>query len=220
MIATTILGAAAIALALLLATSWSPAVRRGVSVPVARSPRAPAPHQASLVDVAERTSRDVRSGMALRSALLDALAEHPGCLRPLHDRLVRGAPLAQALRTPAGGDSQTLSDDAAFVMHGLQLAADTGGAMADTLDRVVAVVRERRAWRAERHAQAAQARLSARMLTALPLAVAFWGLASGPRVRHAYVESPATGVLTAVGVVLNLTGWWWMHRLVRGPLPR
>ena len=108
------------------------------------------------------------------------------------------------------------SSDAAFVVHGLQLAVDTGGAMADTLDRVVAVVRERQAWRAERHAQAAQARLSARMLTVLPLVVAVWGVASGPRVRHAYAQSPATWVLTGIGVALNLIGWWWMSRLVRG----
>jgi Flp pilus assembly protein TadB len=79
------------------------------------------------------------------------------------------------------------------------------------------VVRERQAWRAERHAQAAQARLSARMLTVLPLVVAGWGLVSGPRARQTYVESPATSVFAGLGVALNLVGWMWMRRLVRGP---
>jgi tight adherence protein B len=165
----------------------------------------------SLVDIIERTSRDVRSGVSLRPALIDATGQQPELLGGLHDLLVRGVPVRQALDQLAG----TQTGDERFVVHGLRLAADTGGATADTLDRVVAVVRERQAWRAERHAQAAQARLSARMLTVLPMVVAIWALASGPRVRQAYAL-PATGVLTTLGVMLNIVGWWWMRRLVRG----
>jgi tight adherence protein B len=167
--------------------------------------------QSVLVEMVERTSRDVRSGTALRVALLDATRDRPDLLPTLHQQLARGVPVGLALE----GLGTLPSKDAEFVVHGLQLAVDTGGAMADTLDRVVAVVRERQAWRAERHAQAAQARLSARVLTVLPPIVAVWGIASGPRVRHAYAQSPATAVLTGIGVALNLVGWWWMSRLVR-----
>lgn len=169
--------------------------------------------EGDLTDVIEHTARDVRSGMALRSALIDALRRQPGQLSGLLDRLDHGVGLNQALAAhePSTGDAR-------FVVHGLRLAAETGGAVADTLDRVVAVVRERQVWRSERHAQASQARLSARMLTVLPIAVAAWGLLSGPRARDAYADSPATIVLSAFGVVLNITGWWWMRRLVQGPV--
>jgi tight adherence protein B len=201
-------------LAVLLGAAGSQPAPRRVDRERSSTPDHPAGDPASLVDLVERTSREVRSGTSLRPALLDAARQSPDSLPGLHDLLSSGTPLRQALDEIHGRQS----DDARFVVHGLRLAADTGGAMSDTLDRVVAVVRERQAWRAERHAQAAQARLSARMLTVLPMAVAVWGLASGPRVRQAYAL-PATGVLTGIGVVLNLVGWWWMHRLVRGREP-
>jgi tight adherence protein B len=192
------------------AVASRPAPRRGDRRPSSHATdRTSVP--TALVDLVERTSRDVRSGVSLRTALVEASAHSPHVLPGLHDRLSRGVPLQHALDEIGA----TESSDARFVVHGLRLAADTGGALADTLDRVVAVVRERQAWRAERFAQAAQARLSARMLTVLPMAVALWGLASGPRVRQAYAL-PATAVLTCIGVALNLVGWWWMRRLVRG----
>lgn len=169
--------------------------------------------QTDLIAMVERTSREVRAGAAIRSALQSTLQLHPTLLRSLAEQLSRGASLPQAL-----ADTQpTVRGDEAFVLHGLRLTVDNGGAMADTLDRVVAVVRERHVWRGERHAQAAQARLSAQMLTVLPMAVAVWGVVSGPRVRQAYVESATAGVMAVVGVVLNVTGWWWMRHLVRGP---
>jgi tight adherence protein B len=213
---TVLIVLATTAAALLLGSAWSQQSPRPLHHTSARAADRVAGGKAlqptALIEMVERTSRDVRSGASLRLALLEATRGKPLLLPGLHDHLARGASVGQALAQV--GDP--LANDAAFVVHGMQLAADTGGAVADTLDRVVAVVRERQAWRAERHAQAAQARLSARMLTVLPLVVAVWAVISGPRVRHAYAHSPATSILAAVGIALNLLGWWWMSRLVRG----
>jgi tight adherence protein B len=207
-----IVGASIAAVVLLASTGSLPAARRPATRLRAAGSRS-VPDHAALVDAIERTARDVRSGVALRVALVDALQRHPGLLVPVVDELGRGASLHDALTLPMARPNP----DTEFVLHGLRLAADTGGATAETLDRVVGVVRERQVWRGERYAQAAQARLSARMLTVLPIAVAGWSVASGPRVRQAYADSPVTGALAIIGVLLNLTGWWWMRRLVRGP---
>jgi len=69
---------------------------------------------------------------------------------------------------------------------------------------------------ARRVIQSAQARLSARVLTLLPVAFAGWGIATDSRVRAAYAMSPLPGACTACGLLLDLAGWWWMRRLVRG----
>ncbi|MEZ5250945.1 MAG: hypothetical protein R2713_17555 [Ilumatobacteraceae bacterium] len=82
------------------------------------------------------------------------------------------------------------------------------------LERTSVVVRERRAWRAERLAQAAQARASARVLTLLPLAFAGWSVLSSPSVRAAYTTSGVVVVLSLIGVILNAIGWWWMRRVI------
>jgi tight adherence protein B len=165
-----------------------------------------------MVELLERSSRDVRSGAALRTALIDALDHDPTTLPALRARLARGDSLVGAL-----ADVAPRNADDRVMVHALQLAATTGGSVADTLERVVAVMRERQAWRDERSSHAAQARLSARMLTMLPIAVALWGVVSSPSVRHVYATSPAAAVATGLGVLLNLIGWSWMRHLVRGP---
>jgi tight adherence protein B len=87
------------------------------------------------------------------------------------------------------------------------------------LERAAAVLRERRAWRAERVAQSAQARLSARILTILPLAVGLWAVLTSARVRAAYVSSPVPLVAAVAGVALDLCGLWWMRRIVARGVP-
>jgi Flp pilus assembly protein TadB len=84
------------------------------------------------------------------------------------------------------------------------------------LEQAGGVLRERRAWQYERHAQAAQARLSARVLTWLPMAFAAWGIATSGRVRAAYSATPLTVWCTSAGIALNIVGWWWMRRIITG----
>ncbi|MBI5088320.1 MAG: type II secretion system F family protein [Actinobacteria bacterium] len=163
----------------------------------------------ALVHLLEAVSRDLRSGLTFRTALLQQLDDQPHLLPAVREALASGAPARDAL-----GAHRTDPGDGALVVHGLRIAAEAGGAASEILDRTIAVVRERRAWRSERHAQAAQARLSARVLTTLPVVVCAWGLATSPRVRAAYTDSSVTVVLTGIGAALNLVGWWWMRRLV------
>jgi tight adherence protein B len=162
-----------------------------------------------LVDVLDAMSRDIRSGVSFRSALLDALADDPQVLPDARAALSAGRAVDEAL----GLEAATSGDQALFV-HALRVAARTGGAAGDTLDRTASVLRERLAWRDERRAQSAQARLSARVLTVLPPVVCGWGLLTSGRVRTAYATSSFALLLGAVGVALNLAGWWWMRQLV------
>lgn len=206
-------GTTATALVVVVGTRWAQPAARRTARDTAPVDRRRGTHP--MVELLERISREVRSGAAMRTALVDALEQDHDAFPVLRERLSRGGSVLAAL-----DDVSTHSPDERMVVHALQLTAATGGGTADTLDRVVSVLRERQAWRDERHAQAASARLSARMMTVLPIAVALWGVASGPRVREVYASSPAAAVATAVGVGLNLLGWWWMRRLVRGPEAR
>lgn len=164
-----------------------------------------------VVDVAERIARDVRSGASLRSAVEHAAGTAPGLLGEVADALVRQAPLRDALSA-----HRPTHDERDLLVHALTLGAAHPEVASQVLDRTATVVRERRAWRLERRAQAAQARASARVLTLLPLAFAGWGALSSDSVRDAYASSPATTAVALVGVVLNLVGWLWMRHVVGG----
>jgi Flp pilus assembly protein TadB len=76
------------------------------------------------------------------------------------------------------------------------------------------VLRERRAARAERRAHGAQARLSARVLTVVPICFAAWSAVASERTRDVYLSSAAGGLSAAIGLALNLAGWRWMRRII------
>jgi Flp pilus assembly protein TadB len=76
------------------------------------------------------------------------------------------------------------------------------------------MLRERAAVRAEAAAHAAQARLSARVLTVVPIGFAAWSATASHAFRRA-VATPAGVTSAALGIVVNLVGWWWMHHIVR-----
>jgi tight adherence protein B len=169
--------------------------------------------------VLEGVARTVRTGGSLSVALAGVRDTASAPLRQairLHDV---GAPLAEALATavtatgasPVSGER---ADDERFALAALQVAAVLGGNVAATLDRAAGTLRERRAIRADRTVHSAQAHMSARVLSALPVAFGLWCLATDRRVARFTLGSPAGWACIAAGVVLNVAGWWWMRRIV------
>ena len=106
---------------------------------------------------------------------------------------------------------QSAHADAAVVTATIAAATAVGGPMAATLQHGASVLRERIALRAEAAVHAAQARLSAQVLTLLPLAVAGLGAFTSTSFRHALASPVGIGCAT-VGALLNLVGWRWMRR--------
>lgn len=164
---------------------------------------------ADVVELLDRLQREIRSGTGVRTALVSSLSASPGRLTEVASALANDRPVVDALAAHRPGD---VEDD--LVVHALRLGVVHTSALTEVLERTAVVVRERRAWRAERLAQAAQARASARVLTLLPLAFAGWSLVSSPSVRAAYATSSAVLLLSAIGGVLNAIGWWWMRRVI------
>ena len=68
---------------------------------------------------------------------------------------------------------------------------------------------------AERRTQSAQARLSAVVMTVLPLAMLGLLLVTSSTTRQA-ATTPLGLLVIATGAVLNLAGWRWMRRIIVG----
>lgn len=168
-----------------------------------RPPPPPSPQEwAALLDA---VAADARSGSSLSTAWEAAIARH-------HVQGVVAQP-GRTLRDLVHQRSPHASE--AVVLNALGTAAALGGSAAATLDAAAAMLRERAAAQAEAHAHSAQARLSARVLTTVPLGFAAWSAVSSSSFRAA-VLTPAGIASLALGTTLNLIGWWWMRRIVGG----
>lgn len=111
-----------------------------------------------------------------------------------------------------------VDDDEAIAIHAIAAAHDLGGPVAATLDTGAALLRERLAMRADARLHSAQARLSAHVLTVVPLAFAVCAAILSRSFRAALATTP--GALSfAAGLALNAIGRRWMTAVVRAAAP-
>jgi Flp pilus assembly protein TadB len=167
-------------------------------------------------------ARRVRSGDTLAAALRHAATVDPALHVSTDDirlALDRGSGVAEAV---SGTHRRSKEGSVPGLQH-LTLArsiigvsATIGGSAAAPLDRVAAALRLRAVDRDDRATQAAQARMSAHVLTIVPLLMLLVLTAADADVRTAIVGG-AGSVCVVLGLLLNACGWWWMRRLVEVP---
>ena len=165
------------------------------------------PDYASVLDA---VARQVRSGSSLAAAIVDEV-DGSTPLGAIADRLSAGGSLVETLAEFIPSDA-----DLALAVQALSATAHLGGPIAATLDDAAAVLRERTAARAERRAHSAQARLSARVLTVVPVGFAAWSAVASRSTREVYISTLVGGICAFTGLALNVVGWQWMKRII-GP---
>jgi tight adherence protein B len=167
---------------------------------------------AAVAGVLDQVARHCASGESLAEAFAAAAKNSPiaELFRPAIGAIRTGEVVATALdRQP------TDHPDMALAVHVLRLCATQGGNVSESLDRAAATLREREAVANERLAQSAQARLSARVLTVLPIAFGGWTLVTTRSVRQFFV-TPIGATCLSLGLGLNVIGWLLMRRVSRG----
>lgn len=161
----------------------------------------------------DHAARALRSGASLTAAIADATALQPAMspvTGPILRRVGRGHSLLDALDI---GDAATAPGLALTV---LRSCARFGGPAAAPLERAATTLRSRAAIAEEQLAQSAQAKLSARVLTLVPLALLAVLAATDPKVRSA-ITTPTGLTVVFVGAALNVTGAMWMRRIIGRP---
>ena len=157
---------------------------------------------ADFVTFLSSVARSVRSGASAAQAIISApasCAQTEGVQR----LLVSGVRVAAATT----GDHPHVRVLRACI-HGDALSAPA-------LDRAVTDERFRMQTQHDTAVAAAQARRSARVLTALPFVFLLFLAATSSSVRE-HLFSPVVGGAVTIGIVLNITGRLWMRRLVSG----
>lgn len=180
-----------------------------------------APTDLQIASWCEYAARALRSGHSITTALDRATVDEPSMrevMTPVLSAVSRGRPLTDALGvlvTPRARRNarQRTGASIAMVTAVLGTCADLGGPAAAPLDRVAGILRMRAALADEQRVQSAQARLSARVLTVVPVAILVVLLAADSTVR-ATLATPLGLIVVVAGCVLNGCGWWWMRHII------
>lgn len=216
-VVTVVIGGAALRHLLVGPTRTAPPPVR--LVPVERDtrhrwcrPERPPPTDVVMAEWCEHVARALRAGSSLRRAMENAGRSAPDAapaFAPVLGALDRGRGLAQALAE--------LDDDPStptgLVVSVLGACSDLGGPAAAPLDRTAATLHARAAEREERVTASAQARLSARVLTVLPVGT-LGLLATAESSTRAALATPAGAVCLVTGGLASVAGWWWMRRVI------
>lgn len=174
-----------------------------------RPPRPPA--ALAVATWCDDLARELRSGTTLHHALTTVTPDDPATaawVAPWRLGLER----AHRIDSTVDGGGAHLQLAVAVIAA----AAEVGGSAAPAIDRVASTLRLRAADRDERRAQAAQARLSAHVMTAVPLVMLALLVASDGDVR-AVLSTPVGLGCVVAGLALNATGWFWMRHIVGAP---
>ena len=156
-------------------------------------------------------ARAVSTGSTLVAAIreVEPPAECAAAVNSIRLALERGVALRDACAIEFG------SADLEVALTVLRACAAHGGPAAEALSRAAATLRARAADVADRRTQSAQARLSAKVMTILPLCMLALLLLTSGAVRG-FATSPAGLVAIATGAAANGAGWRWMARLIDG----
>lgn len=194
--------------------------------PVARlrARRGAEAREAALPGWLDAVARGLRSGASLRAALVEAAPPVRGtpmgeAASELAHRLGRGDELGGALDAVLRPAGEPAGPGASLVVRSLPLVAEVGGAPAQLVDSLAASVRDRQAARQEVRSLSTQARASAAVVVAAPVAFAALAASSDGRVAGFLLGSPVGWSLVGAGLALDVLGARWMAQLVRRAAP-
>ena len=155
--------------------------------------------------------RHHRAGRGTSGAIADTNATHDD-IRAVRRVAIDATQRQRSLNEALDEVAPNVSRDLQVVIAAISAATASGSAVSPALIRAEQVLRRRADQRREISVAAASARMSAVVLTVLPLVVlGVAGIASAT--VRAYATSTAGRLTIGIGMALAGTGWWWICRL-------
>ena len=166
-------------------------------------------------DCLEFVSRSMRAGHAFSVAIEMAHREFNDPLAPELRRAFEEQNLGQPLEIVLRKLSQRVpSMDVQFFVSAVLLQKRTGGNLAELLDKLAQLMRERFKLRARIRAVSAQGLMSGRILSAIPAGVAVMMFLVNPRYARFFIDDPVGHELMAAGLGLQLLGYLIIRKIV------
>lgn len=212
LLAPTLLGrpllmGAALGLALALLPWWRVSSRKAKRV---------ARFEAQFPEALDLMGRAMRAGHAFPTAVKMAGEELPDPLgrdfRILFDEINYGVPTHEALNRMA---ERVPLPDVSFFVVAVMIQRESGGNLAELLDKISEIVRSRLKLLGDVRTLSAEGRLSAQILTALPFGVAFAVNLANPKFMSLLWTDPTGQRMVAVALFLMVLGVLWMRSIIR-----
>lgn len=173
--------------------------------------------RAELPEVLDVVARSLRGGRSLHQALEDVVDSAQGPLRDEFAEALRHSHQGQSLEAALRSTAKRIDDaEVSTTMQALLLAIESGGGPSRALDGIGQSARDRAALRDEVAALVSQARTSMRVLAALPIVFVGIGALVDPSSLTFFASDPVGRLCLLGGVVLDVLGFAWMHRLLGG----
>ncbi len=174
-----------------------------------------------MANLLEAVGRELQLGRSLTAALIHTYPAYPVLdefIRPIAQSCERGVSISEVLKSSeADLASVPMPSSVIFGVRALW-AASAGSTGYLALERAASTLRQRCAIHHERQAQSAQARLSIKILTWLPVIFLGWQIITNPLARWFLFASPLGWALLVGGLGLNWYGRRWMNRVVLGTI--
>jgi tight adherence protein B len=171
-----------------------------------------------LPDVLQLMTSALRSGYAMPQAL-DAVATQAaepaaGEFKRVNFEARVGVELSDSLRSMA---HRMQSTSFGWVVAALEINREVGGELAKVLQTLAETIRERQQLDRQVQTLTAEGRMSAYVLTALPILLLLVMAAFNPDYFESFGSSPGPQLLVGCGVLLAI-GWIWMRSMIKAEM--
>lgn len=168
-----------------------------------------------LPDALEFLARSVRAGNALSISLDMLIAETANPVRAEFLRVAHDQALGASLETSLKGLRERVPLlEVRFFVAAVLLQRETGGSLSDILAKLSSSLRDRLRLKAQVRAASAQGRLTARVLSLLPLGVIVAMNVISPMYFHTMTAEPIGRMLLTSAVVSQLLGYAVMRSMI------
>lgn len=167
-------------------------------------------------DALEMFARSLRAGHSFTGAIQLVAQEMPDPIAPefqkVFDDQNLGIPLRQAL---VGMTDRVDSLDVKFFVTAIMIQRETGGNLAEIIDKISYVIRERFRIQGQLRTYTAQARLTGGILAVLPIGVGILLAMLNPNYMKPLWSESVGRVLIGIAVVMQIAGMLVIRRIIR-----
>jgi tight adherence protein B len=107
------------------------------------------------------------------------------------------------------------SEDFRWISQAIQINREVGGDLAEVLEQVAGTIRERSEIKGQIRSLSAEGKMSAYVLMAMPVGVAFILAFINPGYLNVFVEKPLGLLMLVAAVAMFAVGGFWMSRVVK-----